>query len=79
MEVKPDLADSIVNATCLLCNYLRQDVAGQAGQDDSFDDADSSACLQDIQRPRQNRASAEALRVRDTFKEYFVLPAGQLP
>ncbi len=63
MEVNPDLADNIVKATCVLCNYLHQDVAGQAGQDDSFDDADSSACLQDIQRPRGNWASAEALRV----------------
>eukprot|EP00064_Thunnus_orientalis_P018780 superscaffoldBa00004442_g18886 len=79
VEVNRDLADSIVKVTCILCNDLRHEVEGLASQDDSFDDADSSACLQEIQRPRGNWASAEALHIPDTFKQYFVSPAGQLP
>lgn len=79
MEVNPDLADSILKVGCMLCNYLHHEVEGRGGQDDSFDDADSDVCLQEIQRPKGNRASAEALRIRDTFKQYFVSPAGQLP
>uniref|UniRef100_A0A8C1XYC4 DDE Tnp4 domain-containing protein n=1 Tax=Cyprinus carpio TaxID=7962 RepID=A0A8C1XYC4_CYPCA len=80
MEVNPDLADSIVKATCILCNYLRHEVVGQADQGDSFDfDDGGNASLHEFQRPRGNRASEEALHIRDTFRKYFVSPAGEVP
>ncbi|XDV25635.1 hypothetical protein PO909_029521 [Leuciscus waleckii] len=82
MEVNPDLSDSIIKATCILCNYLRHEVVGQASLGESFDvdDAGSgNACLQELQRPRGNRASEEALHIRDTYTKYFVSPAGEVP
>lgn len=80
MEVNPDLADSIIKATCILCSYLRHEVVGQADQGDSFDfDDDGNASLHEFQRPRGNRASEEALHIRDKFKNYFVSPAGEVP
>lgn len=80
MDVNPDLADSIVKATCILCNFLRHEVVGQVGQGDSFDFDDAgNACLQEFQRPRGNHASEEALHIRDTFRKYFVSPAGEVP
>lgn len=45
MELNPDLADSIVKSTCVLCNYLRHEVVGQADQGDSFDlDGSMTVC-----------------------------------
>lgn len=80
MEVNPDLADRIIKATCILCNYLRHEVEGQADQGDRFDfDDGGNASLQEFQRPRGNRASEEALHIRYTFRKYFVLPAGEVP
>lgn len=70
--------DSVVKAACILCNCLCKDVADQASQDDSCGDAASNNCLQAIPRPRGNQASAEALQSRNTFKDYFVSPAGHV-
>ncbi|KAI7806549.1 hypothetical protein IRJ41_007875 [Triplophysa rosa] len=80
MEVNPDLADNIIKATCILSNYLRHEVVGQVSQVDSFDfDNAGNACLEEFQRPRCNRASEEALHIRDTFRKYFVSAAGEVP
>ncbi|KAI7789427.1 hypothetical protein IRJ41_012110 [Triplophysa rosa] len=80
MEVNPDLADNIIKATCILSNYLRHEVMGQVSQVDSFDfDNAGNACLEEFQRPRGNRASEEALHIRDTFRKYFVSAAGEVP
>lgn len=35
--------------------------------------------LQDIRRFGGNRPTTEAARVRDTYKQYFNAPAGQVP
>ncbi|CAK6963599.1 Protein ALP1-like [Scomber scombrus] len=75
-EVNPVLADSIVKATSILCNYLHHEVQRQVGQDDSFDNADGTLCIQEIQRPRGNRPSSETLYIQDTFEQYFVSVAG---
>ncbi|CAL9705130.1 unnamed protein product [Knipowitschia caucasica] len=88
MEVNPDLVDSVVKATCVLHNYLRHGALDQALQeehqggseeDNSAAAGNNNPCLLDLQRPRGNRASAEALGIRDTLKKYFTSPAGELP
>ena len=75
--MNPDLADSIVKATCILCNYLHHGVEGQAGMT-VLTVLTAPHVDRRSKRPRGNRASAEALRIRDTFKQYFASPAGQL-
>lgn len=84
LQVSPDTADSIVKATCILSNYLRgmdrhisaeAEVAGEAGDAEGAVDVGR---LGPMRMLRGNRASAEALRYRDAFKEYFTSPAGQI-
>ncbi|ROI73783.1 hypothetical protein DPX16_22894 [Anabarilius grahami] len=59
-------------AVCLRAN------GNHGAEPDSSDGAEGSE-LVDIRGLRGNRASAEALRVRDTFRHYFNSPAGQVP
>lgn len=80
LQVSPDTADSIIKATCILANYLRGADGNRITdvEDEGADDEDGNA-LGAIRNLRGNRASAEALRVRDTFRQYFTSPAGQVP
>lgn len=80
LQVSPDTADSIIKATCILTNYLRgADGAQSADIEDEGSDAGNGSVLGAIRSLRGNRASAEALRARDTFRQYFTSPAGQVP
>ncbi|KAK7162507.1 hypothetical protein R3I93_006733 [Phoxinus phoxinus] len=78
LQVAPETADSIVKATCILHNFLRRANGNHGAEPDTSDSAEGSE-LGDIRGLRGNRASAEALRVRDTFRRYFNSPAGQVP
>lgn len=77
-ELNPDLVDSVIKATCVLHNYLRPRVVSEAYQEERFDDGEGSAALQDLPTSRANRSSDDAFHIRDTFKKYFVSPAGEL-
>ncbi|XP_073318399.1 uncharacterized protein [Pagrus major] len=79
LQVSPDTADSIIKATCILTNYLRGADGTQSADVDDGSDAVDGSGLGAIRSLRGNRASAEALRVRDTFRQYFTSPAGQVP
>lgn len=79
LQVSPDTADSIVKATCILTNYLRGAEGNQGAEGDGDADGVESSALGDLRSLRGNRASAEALRVRDTLRQYFTSPAGQIP
>ena len=70
LQVSPATADSIIKATSILTNYLRG-ADGNHVEDEGADDVDGSA-LGAIRSLRGNRASAEALRVRDTFFNCYI-------
>lgn len=78
LQVAPETADSIMKATWILHNFLRRANGDHSAEPDSSDGAEGSE-LGDNRGLRGNRASAEALRVRDTFRRYFNSPAGQVP
>lgn len=80
MEFNPDVADSIIKPTCILCNCLRHELMGRASQGDSFDfDNAGNVCSEELQRSKCNCASEEALHIRDTFRKYFLSAAGEVP
>uniref|UniRef100_A0A3P8ZT25 DDE Tnp4 domain-containing protein n=1 Tax=Esox lucius TaxID=8010 RepID=A0A3P8ZT25_ESOLU len=74
MQVGPDTADGIIKASCILCNYLRPEAHHQGEEDMSRDEVEDESVLGPIRSLWGNRASAEVLSVRDTFKNYFVSP-----
>lgn len=74
----PETAGSIVKATSILHNFLRRANGNHDVEADSSDGAEGSE-LRDNRGLQGNWASAEALRVRDTFKDCFNSPAGQVP
>uniref|UniRef100_A0A3P8ZZU2 DDE Tnp4 domain-containing protein n=1 Tax=Esox lucius TaxID=8010 RepID=A0A3P8ZZU2_ESOLU len=74
MQVCPDTADGIIKASCILCNYLRPEAHHQGEEDMSRDEVEDDSVIGPIRSLRGNQASAEALRVRDTFRNYFLSP-----
>ncbi|KAJ8381228.1 hypothetical protein SKAU_G00020060 [Synaphobranchus kaupii] len=77
LQVCPEVADSVVKATCILSNFL-QCAEGDQHPGEPYEDDGGESVLVPIRNLRGNRASAEALRVRETFRQYFVSPAGQV-
>ena len=73
------MADSVVKATCILTNYLCSNIAetNEGAEEDA--DAEVAEALRPIRALRGNRASAEAIRVRDAFMHHFNSPAGRVP
>lgn len=82
LQVSAGTADSVIKATCILSNYLRSedrnDTEAESHEDDEDDEDVDVGELGAIRVLRGNRASAEALRVRDAFKQYFTSPAGRI-
>lgn len=79
LQVCPEVADSIVKATCILSNFFHSAEESQHSDSEEPGEADGVASnLAPIQNLRGNRASAEALRVRHTFCQYFTSTAGQV-
>uniref|UniRef100_A0A3Q1GW95 DDE Tnp4 domain-containing protein n=1 Tax=Acanthochromis polyacanthus TaxID=80966 RepID=A0A3Q1GW95_9TELE len=79
IQVCPEVVDSIIKATCILHNFLHSAEGDQNPDDDEPGEEVGESILAPIRNLRGNRASAEALRVRDAFHQYFNSPAGQVP
>lgn len=79
LKVCSEVADTIVEATCILSNFClgtKESQHPDCGEPDEADKMENLLAL--IRNLRGNRASAEVLRVRDTFRQYFTSPAGQV-
>ena len=82
LQVGPETADSVVRATCILHNYIQSSkTAGQHGEEDEDEDEDEDGetILRQLRNLRGNRASEESQRIRDTFRQHFNSPAGEVP
>ena len=75
LGVSPQVAESVVKATCVLHNFLRWGDSTEA----PTGPAEPSAGIQNIARVGSNNASREAITVRTKFTEYFSSGAGQVP
>ncbi|KAL1256488.1 hypothetical protein QQF64_012033 [Cirrhinus molitorella] len=67
--VSPTVADSVIKATCILCNYLRP--SEQNLQDELLEDVEESSGCPALVQPlhlQGNRASIEAQNLRDTYR-----------
>ncbi|KAL2089227.1 hypothetical protein ACEWY4_016126 [Coilia grayii] len=77
LGVSPETAEKVVKATCILHNYIR----GHSEEEDpstlSFMPPESSPGMQCVGQVGSNRASQEALAVRDRFTSYFSSPIGR--
>lgn len=81
VHVAPETADHVVKATGILTNYVRSNIAetNEEAEEEEEEDPGVGGALRPIGALRGNRASAEAIRVRDAFKRYFNSPAGRVP
>ena len=75
LGVSPQVAESVVKATCILHNFLRWGGATEA----LTGPAEPSAGMRSIGRVGSNNASNEAITVRTNFTTYFSSEAGQVP
>lgn len=80
LQVSPDTTDSIVKTTCILTNLL----CGVDGDQSADVENEGAGYVEDsalgaIRILCGNRASAEALRAPDTFRQYFISPVGHVP
>ncbi|XP_071960801.1 uncharacterized protein [Antedon mediterranea] len=81
IQLQPDNVDKVVKATCVLHNYMRKTQTGSAAfqiHSEEFPTLPEAGALQNLQATG-NRASIDALVVRDKFKEYFNSEQGQVP
>lgn len=70
----PDSAEIVVQATCILHNFLTGAVPGNF----TNDDAGNAAGLQELPNMRGMHASTLAKHVQDVFASYFVSEAGEV-
>uniref|UniRef100_A0A3Q1FAT0 DDE Tnp4 domain-containing protein n=1 Tax=Acanthochromis polyacanthus TaxID=80966 RepID=A0A3Q1FAT0_9TELE len=68
LGICPRKADSVVKATCVLQNYMRQN--GEVERD---------AGLEPITQTGSNNSSREAASIREKYCDYFNSPAGEVP
>lgn len=71
LGVSPEVAEHVVKATCILHNFLRQELEEEASTV-----AEGAAAVQPIARVGSNNASREAMAVREKFTAYLSSPAG---
>lgn len=75
LEVQPDMADTIILASCCLHNMLC-DNRDFEPEKEYFNTSES--CLNNLDRIRQNYTQ-HAMYVRDKFRDYFMSEAGSVP
>ncbi|XP_049920670.1 uncharacterized protein LOC126402580 [Epinephelus moara] len=74
--VSPEVAESVVKATCMLHNFMRWENGGSVSVTTPSEEPLHGA--QDIQRVGSNNATREAIAVRETLSRYFI-STGQVP
>lgn len=86
LDQRPQTADKIIQATCVLHNMLQRRKTSSCIANDNEDLEEETNCvddslcaLQPLQPLRGNQATHEAFNVRDQFRDYFLSPHGQLP
>jgi hypothetical protein len=83
MDQRPQTADKIVKATCVLHNMLRMGASSYGGSSDVTDfldatpEDDGSTAWQPL-KATKSRASNEAFKIRDNYRDYFMSPVGQV-
>lgn len=78
MQVQPDMADRIVQAACVLHNYLRIEKPQEIEIEGCSQITGSQNGLSNIELVGRNPCQ-DAIAVREKFKEYFVSPEGLVP
>lgn len=83
MDQRPETVDKIIKATCVLHNMLRKqtssgDIVSSAATEweEEISDDHDAAGLQSLQALRGYRASHEAFKIRDSFRDYFSSSSG---
>lgn len=71
--VKPDFADDIIKACCILHNYVRQKDGA------NYEDMESNLWVESLEVHRaRTRAKAHEMEIRDAYADYFMGP-GSIP
>lgn len=84
MDQRPQTAERIVKATCILHNMLRTAASSCGGLTNDVDvldatqEDDASAALQPL-KATKSRASNEAFKIRDNLRDYCMSSTGQVP
>lgn len=76
LAVSPTVAEKIVNATCMLHNFLRRDVLAAFAPTLT---KEPSLGMQNVPRLGTVNHSRDTVAVRDRFAEYLMSPAGRDP
>ena len=89
INLQPDNVEHVVKASCILHNFVQTTNTKQMDerpiqnlQDEGasyFMDSEVHGSLQRVTNVGGNRPTGEALRVRETFKDYFSSEAGRIP
>ncbi|CAB4024636.1 Hypothetical predicted protein [Paramuricea clavata] len=76
IQLHPKNVDKIIKATCVLHNYL-QKTSSSAANSEEIGYETRAAAIQAL-RLSGNRASREAIEIREKFTNYFTSPAGEV-
>ncbi|XP_063590541.1 putative nuclease HARBI1 [Penaeus indicus] len=79
METSVEVSEAVVKSICVLHNFIQHENSfNYFPSDDVHDATHSHSSNSSLTATRSNRATAEAMALRDSLKEYFISPGGAL-
>lgn len=76
MSMKPENADTVVMAVCILHNYLLNPTENQRWLEEA---EERGECLPEARNMGGNRGCRDAYRVREKLSTFFISPEGSVP